>query len=188
MYLYPISFQRRYDSYISLIVAIKIIFIYSIFAARKNLKQLFWILPRGHLGSMSWPALTELAINEAPELPARNIPGGKVNRGELSCLTTHVSTLFRTLIPSWLKFGKNIYHSGCLRKHCSNFCYTRTKISWENWSSVCGAMRRSPDMPLETGKGAVSEDCALPSVKVGQTWTGPIAFMPLHLQMKSKQN
>lgn len=52
---------------------------------------------------MSWPALTELPINEAPELPARNIPGGKVNRGEFGCLKTHVSTLFRTLIPLWLK-------------------------------------------------------------------------------------
>jgi hypothetical protein len=57
---------------------------------------------------MSWPAVTELAINEAPECPARNIPGGKVNRGELGCL----KTLFRTLIPSWLKGKKGGVSSG----------------------------------------------------------------------------
>lgn len=103
MYLYPFPFQRRYDSYISPILTFKIIFIYSLFAARKNSKQLFWILPKGHLGSVSWPALTEL--------PARNIPGGKVNRGEFGCLKTHVSTLFRTLIPLWLKGKKGMASS-----------------------------------------------------------------------------
>lgn len=111
MYLYPFPFQRRYDSYIPPILTFKIVFIYSLFAARKNSKQLFWILPKGHLGSVSWPALTELPINEAPELPARNIPGGKVNRGEFGCLKTHVSTLFRTLIPLWLKGKKGMVSS-----------------------------------------------------------------------------
>lgn len=183
MYLYPFPFQRRYDSYIWPILTFKIVFIYSLFAARKNSKQLFWILPKGYLGSVSWPALTELPINEAPELPARNIPGGKVNRGESGCLKTHVSTLFRTLIPLWLKGKKGRANSKrvfTIPTVLKNVAVTYAlqalkqagKIVHLSAEQRIGYRKAHRD---RTGTGR--QGCSPLSVKVKQSWAGLVCFL-----------
>lgn len=127
----------------------------------------------------------------------KNIPGGEINRGEFGCLKTHVSSLFRTLIPWWLKRKKGMA-SRVSSKRISTIpiiLENAATTSAQQTQKQAGKTERLPAEKADNQEGLVeikqvtgnAEVAFQPVVKVGTPLKWSTLLSLLHLHMKAKQ-